>query len=325
MGANALNSNSNSRQESELLGMGVQTTVVFTDLHGSTAVFEALGNALATETVTEITSRISQECIDNGGRVVKTLGDGVLAMFPDGQCAVSAVIAIQRAHSKRMLGTPMDLRMPMRIGVASGEVEIVAGDCYGDAVNVASRLCDLCGPYQIWANAASLNVAIESPGASFRMLGPINIRGRAEPCIVYQIEWHEDVASDFFTMQGALDPGLASGEHDALGREVEITWAGNTRRFKSFELPVQLGRVRDADFVVNDPRVSRIHARLEWRNGSVVFVDASSYGSWVRFAGTKGSDVLLRRAECVLHGKGELALGASFSDASVPTVTFTIV
>lgn len=35
--------NSNPRQESELLGMGVQTTVVFTDLHGSTAVFEALG------------------------------------------------------------------------------------------------------------------------------------------------------------------------------------------------------------------------------------------------------------------------------------------
>ncbi len=304
--------------------MGVQTTVVFTDLHGSTAVFEALGNALATETVTEITTWITQQCVQNGGRVVKTLGDGVLAMFPDGQSAVNAVIEIQRTHSKRMLRSPMELRMPMRIGVASGEVEIVAGDCYGDAVNVASRLCDLCGPYQIWANAASLTLANETPGTSFRVLGPISIRCRPEPCVVYQIEWHDDVASDFLTMQGALDPAQASGERDALGREVELTWSGHTQRFKSFELPVQLGRVRDADFVVNDPRVSRIHARLEWRNGSVVFVDASSYGSWVRFSGTKGSDVLLRRAECVLHGKGELALGASFADASVPTVTFAI-
>lgn len=304
--------------------MGVQTTVVFTDLHGSTAVFEALGNALATETVTEITTRIAQQCVQNGGRVVKTLGDGVLAMFPDGQSAVTAVVDIQRTHSSRMLRTPVELRMPMRIGVASGEVEIVAGDCYGDAVNVASRLCDLCGPYQIWANAAALTFATETQGTSFRMLGPINIRGRAEPCVVYQIEWHEDVASDFLTMQGSFDPAQISGDRDALGREVELTWSGTTRRFKSFELPVQLGRVRDADFVVNDPRVSRIHARLEWRNGSVVFVDASSYGSWVRFAGTKGSDVLLRRAECVLHGKGELALGASFADASVPTVAFAI-
>ena len=96
-------------------------------------------------------------------------------------------------------------------------------------------------------------------------------------------------------MQGELDPAHAAGERDVLGREIELTWLNTTRRFKSFELPIQLGRVRDADFVVNDPRVSRIHARLEWRNGSVVFVDASSYGSWVRFLGTTGSDVLLRR------------------------------
>jgi class 3 adenylate cyclase len=304
--------------------MGVQTTVVFTDLHGSTAVFEALGNALATETVTEITTRVARQCVQSGGRVVKTLGDGVLVMFPDGQKAVSAVVEIQRVHSKMLLQLDPGLRMPMRIGVASGEVEIVGGDCYGDAVNVASRLCDLCGPYQIWANAAALVLATEIPGTNFRVLGPINIRGRAEPCIVYQIEWHEDVASDFLTMQGSIDPAHASGERDALGREVELTWSGSSRRFRSFELPVRLGRVQDADFVVNDPRVSRIHARLEWRNGSVVFVDASSFGSWVRFSGTTGSDVLLRRAECVLHGKGELALGASFSDASVPTVSFSI-
>lgn len=304
--------------------MGVQTTVVFTDLHGSTAVFEALGNALATETVTQITTWVGQQCVQAGGRLVKTLGDGVLVMFPDSQSAVSAVVEIQRTHSNRILRAPPNLRMPMRIGVASGEVEIVAGDCYGDAVNVAARLCDLCGPYQIWANAAAVNTVDEFPGMTLRVLGPINIRGRAEPCTVYQIEWHEDAASDFLTMQGELDPTHSSGERDALGREVELAWLGTTRRFKSFELPIQIGRVRDVDFVVNDPRVSRIHARLEWRNGSVVFVDTSSYGSWIRFSGTTGSDVLLRREECVLHGKGELALGASFADASVPTVAFTI-
>jgi hypothetical protein len=259
-----------------------------------------------------------------GGHIVKTLGDGVLAMFADGQHAVNAVVELQRAHSKQMLRSPEALRMPMRIGVANGEVEIVAGDCYGDAVNVASRLCDLSSPGQIWSNAAALVGVIESMGATFRVLGPINIRGRAEPCNVYQIEWHEDIATDFLTMQADLDPKNANLDRDALGREIELTWLGETKRFKSFELPIQLGRVRDANFVVSDPRVSRIHARLEWRNGSVVFVDASSYGSWIRFDGASGSDVLLRREECVLHGKGELALGASFSDPNVPTVSFTV-
>jgi class 3 adenylate cyclase len=126
--------------------MGVQATVVFTDLHGSTAVFEALGNARATEIVTQITAWIGAQCEAHGGRVVKTLGDGVLAMFPDGQSSVKAVVALQRIHSKTFVPDADGVRMPIRIGVASGEVEIVAGDCYGDAVNVAARLCDLCGP-----------------------------------------------------------------------------------------------------------------------------------------------------------------------------------
>jgi hypothetical protein len=125
-------------------------------------------------------------------------------------------------------------------------------------------------------------------------------------------------------MQGALDPDYASGDMDALGREVELSWMGYTKLFKSFDLPVHIGRVRNVEFVVNDPRVSRTHARLEWRNGSVVFVDVSSYGSWIRFAGNHGADILLRREECVLHGIGELALGASFADVSVPTVTFSV-
>ena len=120
----------------------------------------------------------------------------------------------------------------------------------------------------------------------------------------------------------ALDTGLRT---DVLGREVELRWADHSQSFKSFELPIHIGRVRSVEFMVNDPRVSRTHARLEWRNGSVVLVDVSSYGSWIRFAGANGADVLLRREECVLHGEGELALGASFADPNVPTVHFKVI
>jgi len=304
--------------------MGVQATVVFTDLHGSTAVFESLGNARATGVVTEITTWIAEQCESHGGRVVKMLGDGVLVVFLDARNAVAAVVEMQRIHSKRTTGAASGLQMPMRIGMASGEVEMVGDDCYGDAVNVASRLCDLCGPNQIWASAASLNFVEEASGVTFRTLGPIGIRGRAEPCSVYQIEWRQEEVSDFLTMQGQLDAVYATNEVDALGREIELKWLDKTQRFKSFELPVNIGRVRTVEFVVDDPRVSRTHARLEWRNGSVMIVDMSSYGSWVRFVGAKGADVLLRRQECVLHGKGMLALGGSFSDPSVPTVQFSV-
>lgn len=303
--------------------MGAQTTVVFTDLFGSTSAFEALGNARATQAVTQITTWIAAIVESHGGRVVKMLGDGVLALFGDNRSAINAVVELQRTHQKRMTLIPPANRMPIRIGVASGEVEIVAGDCYGDAVNVAARLSDLSGPHQIWVNSAALDGANEAEGVRFRMLGPISIRGRAEPCTVYQVDWQEDVASDFLTMQADLDPMGDAGQTDALGGQIELTWLDTKKTFKSFELPIHIGRVRQVEFVINDPRVSRTHARIDWRNGSVMLVDVSSYGCWLRFSGG-GSDLLLRREECVLHGRGEIALGSSFADLSAPTVSFSV-
>ena len=303
--------------------MGAQSTVVFTDLFGSTGAFEALGNARATEAVTQITTWIAQVVESHGGRVVKMLGDGVLALFGDNPSAIRAVVEMQRDHQKRMIQIPLPKRMPIRIGVATGDVEIVDGDCYGDAVNVAARLSDLSGPHQIWVNSAALDGTDEADGVRFRILGPISIRGRAEPCTVYQVEWQEDVASDFLTMQADLDPALDAGGTDVLGGQIELTWMDVKKTFKAFDLPIHVGRVRQAEFVVNDPRVSRTHARIDWRNGSVLLVDVSSYGCWVRFAGG-GSDLLLRREECVLHGRGDIALGSSFADLSAPTVSFSV-
>ena len=124
-------------------------------------------------------------------------------------------------------------------------------------------------------------------------------------------------------MQASLAPGDEQLERDVLGGEIELVWLNLRKRFRSFQLPIHIGRVSQAEFVVNDPRVSRTHARVDWRNGSILLVDVSSYGSWVRFSGG-GADLLLRREECVLHGRGEIALGASFSDLSVPTVMFSV-
>lgn len=303
--------------------MGVQSTVVFTDLFGSTKAFETLGNVCATQAVTQITSWIAAIVEARGGRVVKMLGDGVLALFSEHQRAIDAVVEIQRSHQQRLTEMPLAQRMPIRIGVASGDVELVAGDCYGDAVNVAARLSDLCGPHQIWANSAALDGTLESDGVRFHVLGRISIRGRAEPCDVYQIEWQEDVASALMTMQAEADPRHEPTQADALGRQIELSRGGKHKTFQSFELPILIGRIRQVEFAVNDPRVSRNHARVEWRNGSVMLVDISSYGCWVRFAGS-GAELTLRREECVLHGHGEIALGSPFIDPTAPTVRFSV-
>jgi adenylate cyclase len=88
-------------------------------------------------------------------------------------------------------------------------------------------------------------------------------------------------------------------------------------------LPVHLGRAREAEFLVADPRVSRLHARVDWHNQCFVLVDLSSNGTCVRFQGAP-TGLSLRRDECVLHDSGEIALGPDFTEWSVPTVRFEL-
>jgi class 3 adenylate cyclase len=303
--------------------MSVHATVVFTDLFGSTSVYEALGNAQATQAVTQVTNWIARTITAHGGRVVKLLGDGVLALFHNNRSAINAVVEIQRKHQERMAKVALAHRLPIRIGVSCGDVEIVAGDCYGDAVNVAARLSDLSGAHQIWANSAALEGINEAEGVRFRVLGPISIRGRAEPCTVYQVDWEDDAPSSLLTMQSDVVPLFDPTEADSLGGQIELNWRAQRKAYRSFDLPIHIGRLRQAEFVVDDPRVSRTHARIDWRNGSMMLVDLSSYGCWIRFSGD-GADLLLRRDECVLHGQGEISLGSSFADLSAPIVQFSV-
>lgn len=300
--------------------MGVNSTVVFADLTGSTRVFEAMGNARATETVTRLTQWIGGVCESHSGRVVKSLGDGVFAIFGNGITATRAVLELQRNHQKRLQTWPTPLRMELQIGVASGDVVEVDGDCYGDAVNLASRLSDLAGPGQIWATESVIEQLHEGE-VRHRSLGPINIRGKNEMPIVHRIDWQDEV-SEFLTMPASLVPS-ARGPDSSFG-QIELAWLDVRTLFRVEDLPIHLGRVDEAQFVVNDPRVSRLHARIESRHGSCVLVDVSTYGTWVRFHGTAGAsgEIALRRDECVLHGSGEIGLGAPLSDFSAPTISF---
>ncbi len=158
---------------------GASTTVVFADLAGSTGVYEALGNARAAEVITGLIHWIRGVCESHGGRVVKTLGDGVLAVFPDARGAIAAVVALQRARLERLPDWPDRITMRLQIGIDAGEVIEVDGDCYGDAVNVASRLS---GPDRIWTTRTVVSqLGSLDEDVRFRSLGPIPLRGRSQP------------------------------------------------------------------------------------------------------------------------------------------------
>jgi len=87
-------------------------------------------------------------------------------------------------------------------------------------------------------------------------------------------------------------------------------------------LAISIGRGAGASLALNDPRVSRMHATLEWRGGQFVLSDASSYGTWVYF-GNQSEAVVLRRTECYLVGSGQISAGCERTEGS-PLISFSI-
>ena len=303
-----------------------RTTVMFADLTGSTGVFESLGNEAATQTITALTQWIAQVCQRNGGRVVKTLGDGVLAVFPDGESAIAAVVMLQREHAKRQMARGPAHSMELQVGLDCGEIVEVEGDCYGDAVNTASRVADLSGARQIWAtDSVTGQLDIPPPGVRFHALGNVAIRGKAQQREVFRIEWHEDTSTDMMTLPAYGEMragGSAPGKPAPLGL-IELNYLDVSREFGADDMPVHLGRAREAEFVVNDRHVSRLHCRIEWRGNAFVVVDLSSFGTCVRFTGS-ATELPIRREEAVLHDSGEIALAPGFGELLVPVVNFAV-
>ena len=297
-------------------------TVLFADLRGSTALFETLGNAEATSVVTHCVNALGGPVTSYEGHVVKTLGDGLMAVFDDPMQAAQAAMLMHdllegmvSRGSER--GASSGLRaLRLQVGLARGEVVEMAGDCFGDAVNVAARLLDHAGDNETLLTMEVLQGLPLELRSRFRSLDRLVLRGRAEPVQVHVLGGRRGASSDMAATQ--FGDVAAVSEPDGL----RLMWAGLHRVFASQQTPVVLGRSPQATFCVDDGRVSRSHARVDWHSGSFQITDLSYNGTYVRF--NDGEIVSLRRGSCTLHGSGAIGLGGTPTDPGSACVSFDV-
>ena len=294
------------------------TTVVFADLVGSTSLYERLGDAAASRFVTQLTGLLSEVFKQHHGRVVKLLGDGLFVVFLREGDALAACINIQ----KRLQDSPIrpggqGAAVQMQIGMDSGDVVEIDGDCFGDTVNSAARLAGLAGGGQILTTQNVWAVLLPIQQQALRSMGPMYLRGRAETSHVYRVEWQTGRDEDA-TMAGRSM--FAQSQPSFL----ELTYADQVVRLDASSGPRSFGRSVDASLPINDPRVSRVHGTLAWRGGQFVLTDASTYGTWV-YMGNQPDAVVLRRTECYLVGSGQIVPGSVRSDDNdAPLISFAI-
>ena len=298
-----------------------ERTVLFADLRGSTSLYETLGNAEATSVVTHTVTAIARAVPACGGQLVKTLGDGLMAVFdtaPQGlQAAQQMHEALEHLVSRgRERGASAGLRgLRLQVALARGEVVEMSGDCFGDAVNVAARLIDHASDNETLITGDVLGGLADEQKQRFRSLDWMQLRGRAEPVQVHVTGGRRGVdqaATQFGGVTTTLEP-----------EAVRLQWLDVNEVFDGGHMPVVLGRSPTAQFRVDDSRVSRAHARVDWHGGAFQLTDLSYNGTYVRF-GAAEEVVSLRRGHCTLHGSGWIGLGGSPTDPTAPSVRFEL-
>jgi len=120
-----------------------------------------------------------------GGRVVKTMGDGLLLEFPSVVAATECAIAIQALMAERNADVPEDNRIVYRIGVHIGDVIVADEDIYGDGVNIAVRLDTVCEPGGVCLSEDAHRQVSGKVGATFVDLGVKTLKNIARPLRVF--------------------------------------------------------------------------------------------------------------------------------------------
>jgi adenylate cyclase len=123
-----------------------------------------------------------------GGRIVKTMGDGLLLEFPSVVAAVEGAIAIQKLMVERNADTPEAKRIVYRIGVNLGDVLIEDDDILGDGVNIAARLEGLCEPGGVLISGAAYEHTRGRIEADFVDLGEKALKNIERPIRVYSLQ-----------------------------------------------------------------------------------------------------------------------------------------
>lgn len=276
--------------------------VMFADVSGSTELYETIGDMVAFETIARCIA-LMKSCSEGlGGRIVKTIGDEVMAVFRSAEHAMQAAIDMQLAISELpgIAGLPMSLRIGIHFGPILPDE---SGDVFGDTVNLAARLRDLASPGQVITSKDTVECLSARLRQMVRYLYPMPVRGKKQPTELFEAIWQQ--SADLTVMGSDLQrpPGSSLLTLRYGNRCVEMSEASTQ---------VTIGRDASMSIVVHDRRASRCHASIECREGRYVLLDCSSNGTRITIDG--GQELILRRDEVTLWGHGWISFGQSIGD-----------
>jgi len=158
--------------------------VLFTDIEGSTALTQRLGDTRAMEMLRLHDSTVRGVLSETGGREIKHTGDGIMASFGSVARAVECAINVQQALAA---GDAFRLR----IGISAGEPVEEGNDLFGAAVQLAARACSKAVAGHIIVSGVVRDLCI-GKGFRFTDRGRARLKGFDEPVRLFEVSWRGD-------------------------------------------------------------------------------------------------------------------------------------
>jgi adenylate cyclase len=282
--------------------------VLFADVSGSTHLYERLGDAQALATMSRCLDMARDAALECGGRLVKTIGDELMLVFPTAMEAAQAAVEIQEQMNE--LPQAPGVRLAFRIGFHFGHAIERDGDVFGDSVNTAARLVGLAKAGQILTSSSTAALLPAHTMPERRDVDVVTVRGKQHDLNVVELLWQ---ATADLTMVIGTPPKVRV-------TEIELRHGESTIRLGAATHAITLGRDEQNDVVIKDRRASRLHARIERRRDKFAVVDSSANGTFVTFEGER--EFVLHRQECLLRGRGRITFGHPWESDASEVVSF---
>lgn len=169
--------------------------IVAADVVGYSRLIEADEEGTRTRLRTLQSELLEPKIAADGGRIVKTMGDGFLIEYASAVDAVRSALAIQEAMGQRNAGEAEARKIVFRIGVNLGDVIIEGDDIHGEGVNVAARLEAMCEPGGVYISGNVYDQIANKIAASFVDLGERTVKNISQPVRIYSTGPQLDVTA----------------------------------------------------------------------------------------------------------------------------------
>jgi len=273
----------------------VSRAVLFADISGSTLMYAVRGDAEAHRLNSMCLGLVREAVEKKGGRIVKHLGDAMLAVFDGSGDAVAAAADLQlRLDAPDCILHEEGVRV--RVGISSGRVVLDDGDVYGDVVNIAARLVSLAGADEIFLSGRACEDLSKELRASTRLIDQLSVRGRPSSILVFEYLWKTD---DVTATAGPRPREAAC--------TLDVSWAGRSFVLGGERSKLTIGRGPEHDVAIDLEVVSRHHAEIVARGNRFVLCDLSTNGTYVQM--DNGPLLRVCRDEITLTGSGRISPG----------------